>query len=199
MNLLILSGSQRPGSQSLRVARHVQTLACRDPEAFPVDARLIDLAALDDAWWRPASEGETADQAILRDAARACSALVFVVPEWGGMVPPVAKNFFLLMDDFEIAHKPGLIVAVSGGTGGAYPVQELRASSYKNCRICWIPDHVIVRDVDSLTFGSPASEEARRIDLRLVYGLAALTEYAWALEPLRGRLVSLASQFRYGM
>jgi hypothetical protein len=39
-----------------------------------------------------------------------------------------------------------LIIAVSGGAGGgAYPVAELRMSSYKNSRICYLPEHLIVR------------------------------------------------------
>ena len=42
-----------------------------------------------------------------------------------------------------MAHKPGLIVTVSAGLGGSYPVTELRISSHKNTRLCYIPDHVL--------------------------------------------------------
>ncbi len=43
-----------------------------------------------------------------------------------------------------------LIVAVSSGAGGAYPVAELRMSSYKNSRICYIPEQIIIRDVENV-------------------------------------------------
>ena len=48
-------------------------------------------------------------------------------------------NIFLLCGNGEFSHKPGLIVSVSSGNGGAYPIAELRSSSYKNTHIMWIP------------------------------------------------------------
>ena len=72
---------------------------------------------------------------------------ILVVPEYGGMSSPNAKNFFLICDNGELAHKPGLIISISSGNGGAYPVSELRSSSYKNTHILWIPEHIIIRNV----------------------------------------------------
>ncbi len=46
-----------------------------------------------------------------------------------------------------------MIVAVSSSSGGAYPIVELRASSDKNTRLCFIPDHVIVRSVGRMLKG----------------------------------------------
>ena len=72
---------------------------------------------------------------------------ILVVPEYGGMASPSAKNLFLLCGSGEFSHKPGLIVSVSSGDGGAYPVAELRSSSYKNTHIMWIPENIIIRNV----------------------------------------------------
>ena len=76
--------------------------------------------------------------------------LVVMSPEWSGMVPAGLKNFFLLCGADHLAHKPGLIVGVSASLGGSYPIAELRTSSYKNTRLCYIPDHVIVRNVGQM-------------------------------------------------
>ena len=51
--------------------------------------------------------------------------MAVVSPEWNGMVPSMLTNFFLLCSNNELAHKPGLLVGVSSGTGGSYPVAEL--------------------------------------------------------------------------
>jgi len=56
---------------------------------------------------------------------KSSDALVVVAPEWSGMVPPGLKNFFLLCGADVLAHKPGLIVTVSAGLGGSYPVNSL--------------------------------------------------------------------------
>ena len=73
---------------------------------------------------------------------------ILVVPEYGGMATPAAKNIFLLSGNGEFAHKPGLIVSISSGNGGAYPIAELRSSSYKNTHIMWIPENIIIRNVE---------------------------------------------------
>lgn len=199
MKLLIVAGSQRRDSQTVRVANHVAHLVRSGEVGMWPEPRLLDLAESDDGWFHSQDE-ETPGQAAIRRAAHWCSGLVFVVPEWGGMVPPVAKNFFLLTTGGEIAHKPGLIVAVSGGQGGAYPVQELRTSSYKNTKICWIPEHVIVRDVGALALDAGIDTAAdRRVDLRLRHGLATLAEYMAGLSSRHAALLALAQRFPYGM
>ena len=54
----------------------------------------------------------------------ACDAFIIVTPEWHGMVPSGLKNLFLLLPGTQVlAHKPALIISVSGGAGGgAYPI-----------------------------------------------------------------------------
>ena len=105
---------------------------------------------------------------------------VFVVPEWGGMVPSQVKNIFLLASNNEFAHKPGLIVTLSESLGGSYPVVELRSFSYKNTKICWIPDHVIIRKVKEFD-----PDKDLRLNSRLDYSCKMLLEYSKALVSVR--------------
>ena len=72
---------------------------------------------------------------------------IVVVPEYGVMATPNYKNLFLVFNNGELFHKPGLIVSISSGNGGAYPISELRSSSYKNSHIMWIPENIIIRNV----------------------------------------------------
>ena len=81
----------------------------------------------------------------ISDELKSSDGFIFVVPEYGGMATPNAKNFFLICGEGELAHKPGLLVAISSGNGGAYPISELRSSSYKNTHIMWIPENIIIR------------------------------------------------------
>ena len=71
----------------------------------------------------------------ISDSLSSSDGFIIVVPEYGGMATPNAKNFFLLFNNGELFHKPGLIISISSGTGGAYPISELRSSSYKNSHI----------------------------------------------------------------
>ena len=110
---------------------------------------------------------------------------ILVVPEYGGMATPSAKNFFLLCGNGELAHKPGLIVSVSSGTGGAYPIAELRMSSYKNTHIMWIPENIIIRNVEEFNPGDHGDNIPKWLDNRIDYVLKLLIAYTSNMKPLR--------------
>ena len=110
---------------------------------------------------------------------------VLVVPEYGGMATPAAKNFFLLCGNGEFAHKPGLIVSVSSGNGGAYPISELRSSSYKNTHIMWIPENIIIRNVEEFNPGAHGKNIPVWLDNRIDYVLKLLLTYASNMKPIR--------------
>ena len=130
----------------------------------------------------------------------ASDALVAVSPEWSGMAPPGIKNFFLLGTSDMVGHKPCLLTGVSASRGGAYPVAELRMSSYKNNHICHIPEHVIVRNVESVLNGEePGDEGDAYIRERIDYALGVLRAYAEALGPLRASGVIDHERFPFGM
>ena len=112
-------------------------------------------------------------------------AFILVVPEYGGMATPAAKNIFLLCGNGEFSHKPGLIVSVSSGNGGAYPIAELRSSSYKNTHIMWIPENIIIRNVEEFSPGSHGKNIPDWLDERIDYVLNLLLAYAFNMKPLR--------------
>ncbi|NTU76949.1 MAG: NAD(P)H-dependent oxidoreductase, partial [Alphaproteobacteria bacterium] len=143
MRLVLLSGSHRPSSQSARVAKYLES---RLPLLESgVRADIIDLAGnplplWDEGMWQKDSDRQK-QWAPYAERLSKADGLAVISPEWSGMVPAGLKNFFLYCSDREIGHKPGLIVTVSATRGGSYPVDELRISSYKNTRLCYIPDH----------------------------------------------------------
>ena len=128
------------------------------------------------------------------------SAFVIITPEWDGMASPALKNFFNYCKNNELFHKPALLVAVSAGQGGSYPVAELRMSSYKNTRICYIPEHVLVRRVEEiLNHDSPVDADDRLIRDRIDFALNVLGSYREALAPLQEQQFLFNTYFQNGM
>jgi NAD(P)H-dependent FMN reductase len=188
MKIAIIDGSHRQKSQSTKVANFLeQRLTALVPgiETYTFHLSGNPLPLWDESIWK-SDEGWKARWTPIAEQLRSSDGLIIVSPEWGGMVPAGLKNFFLLCSNAELAHKPGLICGVSAGRGGAYPVAELRMSSYKNNHLCYIPDHLIVREVDHLLNGpeaaTPEEEVFRR---RIDYSLVILTEYSKALKGVR--------------
>lgn len=199
MHIALISGSTRARSQSRRIADHlVSRLGALAPAATTdiIDLATLKLPMWDEAMWEKGSDAQVR-WAPVAERLRACQGFVMISPEWGGMVPPAVKNFLLHCGADDLGHKPGLITAVSAGRGGAYPVAELRMSGYKNTHVLWLPDHVIVREVEKLdTAADPATEPTlSRID----YGLKLLLAYADALIPVRASGVIDHARFRNGM
>ena len=204
MKITIISGSHRKVSQSEKVARFVQrTLEeqklCEDTWLFSLAANPLPL--WDESIW----EADPAwEQRLAPISAELASSDAFVVisPEWHGQVPSGLKNFFLMWGKGELAHKPALIITVSSADGGAYPVAELRMSSYKNNRICYIPEQVIVRNVESVLNDDPEQNNADADSYfreRITYALNILKEYALALGQVRASGAADLSKFKNGM
>lgn len=201
MKFFVLAGSHRKEAESLKVARYIAAVLNTEMQAevhvFPLAGNPLPLwdeeeGGAPDALWNPISEQLTA-----------ADALVVITPEWAGMATPGVKNFLLNCTAAEVGHKPGLIVTVSAGRGGSYPVAELRMSGFKNNRICWIPEHVIVQHAGAnLNPDVPeaaAGKEDALIRSRLRYALRLLAEYASALKGVRGSGVIDHATFRNGM
>jgi NAD(P)H-dependent FMN reductase len=190
MKYTILSGSQRTQAQSLKVAKVIQNIVETEmkSEGYLLDLAHHPLPLYDDEFDQGAPEAKKFWHPFGQHL-KESDAVIVVSPEWNGMVPPAVKNFFLLTSKDEIGHKPSLIVTVSSTRGGAYPVAELRMSSYKNTRLCYIPEHVIVRDAKSV-FNAvhPDSNNSDDVYLhgRLRYALKLLEQYAKALSHVRG-------------
>nr|WP_246312160.1 NAD(P)H-dependent oxidoreductase [Aquabacterium terrae] len=195
---MILAGSPRPGSESLRVAQVMQRFLDDQGGIAP---QLLDLAQLDlPKWEDEAADHETLALNTLREAADSADALVIVVPEWGGMAPPALKAALLALTNGEVAHKPVLLIAVSAGIGGSYPIAELRASCTKNAHLVFIPDHLIVRHVEQQFPAHPGDKTAdhQRLELRVKSSLSQLITYARALAPVRPTLARALKAYPYG-
>ncbi len=204
MKISIISGSHRKNAQTTKVAQFIQqTLQqqglCDETWLFNLAENPLPL--WDEGVW----EGDPAWQELLtpiRSQLSESDGFVVVSPEWHGQVPAGLKNFFLLCGKDLVGHKPALISTVSSGDGGAYPVAELRMSSYKNNRICYIPEQIIVRNVESVLNEDPAQNNPDAdgyFRARIQYALGILIEYAKALQQVRSSGATETDQFQNGM
>ena len=202
MKYFIMSCSHRRESQSVKVAHYLS----KELLSLGHHVDLHDCGAQPLPLWTPDQNGEHWEtwRAIEQKLASTDS-FILVTPEWHGMATPQAKNVFLLVGQ-RLAHKPGLLVSVSSGRGGAYPIVELRQSSYKNSKIAWIPEHLIIREVESVLNethndngkATEFSNADQWIRDRITYTLRHLELYSEALSSIRDRLPHEA-RFSNGM
>ncbi|QTS84667.1 NAD(P)H-dependent oxidoreductase [Ectopseudomonas khazarica] len=197
LNIALVAGSSRNNSQSGKVARAMRQRLIELGHTSHESSSVIDLGLAPLPLW-PAED--TGPWDLYRQQLATADALVIIAPEWNGMACPAIKNFFIYASKAELAHKPGLLVGVSSGIGGAYPIAELRASSYKNCRLCYLPEHLIVRQVEKVLNGPQAVDEAdERIRGRIDYALDVLVRYGHALQPVREAISFDNPAFANGM
>lgn len=190
--ICIVSASQRPGSNSRRISDVL------NQHYLGGQASLIDLQRDPLPFW----DGDTPENTAVTDArskAQAADGFVFVVPEWHGMVPAALKNLLLWLGASELAHKPVLLTAVSASTGGAFVIAELRGSGYKNSRLLYLPEHLLLRDANDLWQGHEGRDSDAYLDKRARYAIDQLTTYATALAPLREQLTAGLADFANGM
>ncbi|TGL16096.1 NADPH-dependent FMN reductase [Leptospira meyeri] len=200
MKICLVVGSHRKNSQSLKVGKFL----AKSLETKGIDTLLFDLGVNPLPLWEPAMwEKESDLKKFWLDYSAgfgSADAYVFLSPEYAGMASPALKNFFLYLSSGDLSHKPGLIITVSSGMGGSYPNAELRMSSYKNTRIVYLPDHVIVRHVESvLNSETPESKDDDYIRSRLNYALSVLVEYAKALNQIRQSGVIDLKTYPFGL
>lgn len=197
LNIALIAGSSRSGSQSAKVARYLRQRLLELGLTSTGQSSLLDLGERGLPLWPADDKGPWAEY---QQQLAAADALVVIAPEWNGMACPAVKNFFLYATKAELAHKPALLVGVSSGIGGAYPISELRASGYKNCRIAYLPEHLIVRQVEAVLNESEATgEDDLRIRRRADYALDILGKYAEALKPVRTAIDLSNPAFSNGM
>jgi len=204
MKISIISGSHRIDSQSEKVSRYIQrTLQqqkiCDETWLYLLAGNPLPL--WDETIWESHPDWMARLSPISEQLASS-DGFVIVCPEWHGQVPAGLKNFFLMWGKAELAHKPALIVSVSSADGGAYPVAELRMSSYKNNRLCYIPEHVIVRHVETVLNDDAEKNNAdtdKYFRERIFYALGVLKQYALALDDVRASGAASLQVFRNGM
>ena len=207
MELLIISGSQREKSQSAKVATYLSELT--DLTSQFTQSEHIELCKQSLPFWDgnddtkfdlPSNWGEISQKLTNADA------LILITPEWSSTASPLLKNLLMMCEASETGHKPVLIISVVSGISGAYPIAELRMNAFGNNKLVAIPDHLIIRNVESVlnTFNeaktqksllpdyniaeADISEPDQHIRHRIGYSLHTLTHYATVLKKLRRSL-----------
>lgn len=206
MKITVINGSQRHAdhSQSLKVANYlldelIKKQAWNETHLISMTDKPYPL--WDEAIWDGDQEWIKLIKPI-SDELASSDAFIIIVPEYHGMAPAALKNFLLMHNKSEIGHKPALLVGVSSSDGGAYSIAEMRMNSAKNNRLCYIPEQLIIRNVESVLNVDP-KDNAPEADVyfkeRITFALEVLKQYAVALKQVRDSGVTENDKFKNGM
>ena len=146
--ITLLVGTNRPASNTRKVARHVEEIYA----GLKVPLHVLDLAQLPPEIFSPASYAEKPKSfkpfadAILRSVG-----LHVVTPEYNGSVPGVLKYFIDMLkfpESFE--HRPVCFTGLGAGIWGALrPIEQLQAIfGYRNAYI--FPERVFLPRINDL-------------------------------------------------
>ena len=198
---LIIAGSYRSNSESLRISQWINR------ELYQGQAAVIDLHALALPLWDGGSLSDADMAAAIeqwQQSVEQARQLVIVAPEWHGSAPAALKNALQWSLLGSLAHKPCLLVGISAAVGGAFAISDIRASCYKNSRLLFLPEHIILRNVTDLwsldhTDHQTPTEQEQYLRQRLQYATDQLTTYGAALGAVRAELLQGLEQFPNGM
>jgi chromate reductase, NAD(P)H dehydrogenase (quinone) len=143
--ITLVSGTNRPNSNTRKVAGHVETIYA----AFNTPVHVLDLAQLPAEIFSPASYAEKPKSfQPFADAVLKSSGLHVITPEYNGSFPGVLKYFIDMLkfpESFE--HRPVCFTGLAAGMWGALrPVEQLQAIfGYRNAYI--FPERVFIPGV----------------------------------------------------
>lgn len=197
MQLMIVAGSHAQQSQSARVAHFLKQRAIELELCAPEEVLVQDLGSDPLPFWDSSLRGVPVPHA---EFLQQSTALILISPDWHGMATPAIKNWFYHLPAQALEHKPVLLCGVSAGDGGAYPVMDMRAYSFKNFRPCYLPEQLIIRKVRE-EFLDPTSTppECTLTFERAEYCLRLLNSYAQGFEHIRMQLPERPAAFAYGV
>jgi len=209
LNILLVSCSQRDNSKSLDVSRLLQTNILNGMEG--VKSSILDLSIypflLDHYGTRRDDLNSLANnkEEVLGQL-YSCDGVVFIVPEWGGMIPPALVNLLLLSangsaNGLPLGHKPAFAIGVSASGGGSNPISLLKGYAAKNSHLTWLPLHAIIQNVGDFleqAWAPTLDNRYSQVQSRLLVGLKSLTIYSNQLSPFRDELVALSKEHPYG-
>ena len=194
MNIAVVSGSNRPKSGSRKTADYiVEALANMGEQSQLFDLHEMNLPLWSQDMW-DADSAQVSLWQEYKDKLKEADGLVIIAAEWNGTIPPSLHNFIMHLDRSTVGHKPVLIVGVSAGIGGTYPIAELKSSINKNNRMVLIPDHVIVRHVNH-----DFDNDDHIVGPRIVESIKQLVLYAKHMGNLRQEMTFDYKQFGNGM
>jgi NAD(P)H-dependent FMN reductase len=179
--ILIISGTNRPESNTRKVARRVEAVY----DALAVAFQVLDLAELPPEIFSPASYAEKpASFKTFSDAILASDGVVIITPEYNGGIPGILKYFIDMLpfpESFE--RRPVCFVGLAAGIWGALrPVEQLQAIfGYRNALI--FPERVFMPGIGKLLDASGQFTNGD-IPKRLNQQAAGFVEF---VETLRGK------------
>jgi chromate reductase len=146
--MTLLIGTNRPGSNTRKVARHVEEIYAQ----LQVPLKVLDLAQLPPEIFSPTSYAEKPPAfAPFADAILKSSGLVIVTPEYNGSMPGVLKYFIdMLKFPESFQHRPVCFVGVAAGIWGALrPIEQLQQIfGYRNAYV--YPERVFMPQINNL-------------------------------------------------
>ena len=123
--LTLLVGTNRPGSNSRKVAAQVESIYA----ALEVPLRVVDLAQLPPEIFAPTSYGTKPESfQPFADAILTASGLIVVTPEYNGGIPGILKYFIdMLKFPESFVQRPACFIGVAAGAWGALrPIEQLQ-------------------------------------------------------------------------
>jgi NAD(P)H-dependent FMN reductase len=177
--ITIISGTNRPGSNTRKVTGQVEVIY----QSLGVAFEVLDLAQLPPEIFSASAYGEKpAAFKKFADAILGADGLVVVTPEYNGSLPGILKYFIDMLpfpESFE--HRPVCFVGLAAGVWGALrPVEQLQAIfGYRNAFI--YPDRVFIPGIGN------ALDESGKLNAEMEKRLRAqATGYVSFVEKLRG-------------
>ena len=147
--IVIVCGTNRPGSNTRKVTNHVEAIY----EKLNIATQTLDLAEMPPEIFSPASYAAKPPVFAKKftDAVLASDGLVVVTPEYNGSLPGVLKYFIDMLpfpESFE--RRPVCFVGLAAGIWGALrPVEQLQAIfGYRNAFV--YPERVFMPGINNL-------------------------------------------------
>jgi NAD(P)H-dependent FMN reductase/sugar phosphate isomerase/epimerase len=178
--IAILIGTNRPGSNTARIARQVQAFH----QALGAETQLIDLGALPpDSFTAASYAGAPAAVRAAAETVLQARGLVVVTPEYNGSFPGALKYFIdLLPFPAAFERRPVCFIGVAAGQWGALrPVEQLQGVfGYRNAFI--FPERVFIPAVHEVLDDAGTLKDAR-LAARLREQAAGFQRFVQALPP----------------
>jgi len=146
--ITLIIGTNRPGSNTCKVARHIEEIYAQ----LKVPLKVLDLAQLPPEIFSPNSYAEKpASFAPFAEAILKSHGLVIVTPEYNGSVPGILKYFIdMLKFPESFQSRPVCFVGVAAGIWGALrPIEQLQQIfGYRNAYV--YPERVFLPQINNL-------------------------------------------------
>lgn len=179
--ITVISGTNRPGSRTLMIAKHVVKSL---QSAGADEVALIDLCDLDHRFFSPEmynpektpNEFRTHQEELVLGASK----LVFVAPEYNGSFPGALKTFIDAISVHRYSenfkHKPVALIGVSTGRAG-----NLRGLDHLADILLHMGAHLVVEKMPISQAGQLLNSEGELIDEATISALAKQSSYLMSI------------------